>query len=405
MKIVDLYKPMKLPKGANIDSRYWTDNGDGTYTATALLIYTIARDATEYFKNKIAKLDAEEDAVTEWGNKPIKLGSYHFRDTNVKIVDEYENNMIDREYELKYGDQLKELDAKWKEYQRSHADEFSITPDVKSVQQFHDENSYINHFKMSDLSISLGEAVAAASAAWNLLDQYKPGGGEFDQLPLNVYDVYRSKKEFAEKHKEIRQELADELGLPIKVKVEKEALPTTIGVSEPLFYKKSYVEGVSKPKIGTVKVENFEAKIKRTSPNEEVFGEFAKGLINYVTSVTREQWIKELSDSIKSIGDEFEKKFNETSKLSKLVATSEGYEVFTKATPDKEAEKYITLLKKDDSYDCTLRANVDGLEVGFKGIVTNYGDFNKILKIFAKVLETAGVEDLANDLIEVAESL
>ena len=47
MKISDLYNPMTLPSGANIDTRYWTDNGDGTYTPTALLIYTIARDAAE----------------------------------------------------------------------------------------------------------------------------------------------------------------------------------------------------------------------------------------------------------------------------------------------------------------------------------------------------------------------
>ena len=405
MKITDLYKPMTLPKDANVDPRYWSDNGDGTYTPTALLIYTIARDATEYFKDKIATLDPEEDAVTEWGNKPIKLGSYHFRDTNVQIVDTYENDMIKREYGLKYKKELDELDKKWKEYQRSHPEEFTITFGVQTVQQFHDENSYINHFKMADLGVSLGEAVAAASAAWNLLDKYKSGGSEFSNLPLNTYDNYRSLKEFAVKHKEIRQKFADELGIPVCVEIEKEKLPTVIGVSEPLFYKKSYTNGTKKPAAGTVKVDNFEEKIKNATPNEETFGQYAEAFIDYITTTTRDQWIKELSENLSKIGTTFDTKFNEKSKLFKLVETADGYEVFTKGDEDHAPEKYITLTKKNDCYECVLKANVDGLDVGFKGTVTDYEDFAKILNIFSKVLETSGVTDLANDLAEVAESL
>ena len=101
MKISDLYNPMTLPSGANIDTRYWTDNGDGTYTPTALLIYTIARDAAEYFKDALVKLDSEEPAITQYGDKNILLGNYHYRDTNVTLVDTYENDMLSREYELK----------------------------------------------------------------------------------------------------------------------------------------------------------------------------------------------------------------------------------------------------------------------------------------------------------------
>ena len=150
MKIADLYKPQTLPAGANIDARYWTDNGDGTYTPTPLLVYNIARDATEYFKKKIVAMDKEEPATVCYGERPIKLGEYHYRDCNVTIVDDYENRMLSREYEIKYAEQTKEVNRRWKEYQKAHPDEFNITLNVQSpALGDHDENAYFNGFHTS----------------------------------------------------------------------------------------------------------------------------------------------------------------------------------------------------------------------------------------------------------------
>ena len=405
MKISDLYKPMTLPSGANIDTRYWTDNGDGTYTPTALLIYTIARDAAEYFKDALVKLDAEEPAITQYGDKNILLGNYHYRDTNVTLVDTYENDMLSREYELKYGDKLKLVDAKWKKYQRANPNEFNITKDVKTVAQNHDENSYINHHKVENMNLSLQEAVAACSAAMNLLIKYKPDGSEFANLPLSTHDVYRSKKEYADKHKAIRQSYIDELGIPAKVQIEKDQLPTTIGVSAPKFKSKDYMKGAKKYKPGAITVEDFDAKIMNTAPDEETFGKYAQSLISYITSTTKEQWIKELSDGIKSIGKEFVEKFNESSKIFKAVETSTGYEIYTKTTDDNNADKYITLTETADGYDCNLSANVDGIDITFNGEVKKYGDFKKILGIFAKVLDSSNAKEQANDLLDVVINL
>ena len=405
MKITDLYKPMTLPAGANIDTRYWTDNGDGTYTPTALLIYTIARDATEYFKKVIAKLDKEEPAVTQYGNKPIVVGDYHFREANVKIVDTYENDMLKREYELKYGEQLKEVDKKWKAYQRSHPDEFTVTTGVQVVKQDHDENSYINNFKIEDLGLSLQDAVAAASAAMSLLAKYKSDGEKFSELPLNTFDTYRSKKEYAEKHRTIRQSYIDEFNIPVLVQIDEEKLPVTTGYSEPKFYKKSYTDGVKNPKPGTITIENFDEKILRTTPDEETFGKYAAGLIGYITSTTKEDYLKSLSDKLSTVGEEFVEKFNEVSKEFKAVDTAAGYEIFTKGTPDKSPEKYIDLVKQTDEYDCVLQANIDGIDISFRGTVKKYGDFKKILQIFAKILDSAGVKDKAEDLTEIIATL
>ena len=405
MKISDLYNPMTLPSGANIDTRYWTDNGDGTYTPTALLIYTIARDAAEYFKDALVKLDSEEPAITQYGDKNILLGNYHYRDTNVTLVDTYENDMLSREYELKYGDKLKLVDAKWKKYQRANPNEFNITKDVKTVVQNHDENSYINHHKVENMNLSLQEAVAACSAAMNLLIKYKPDGSEFANLPLSTHDVYRSKKEYADKHKAIRQSYIDELGIPAKVQIEKDQLPTTTGVSAPKFKSKDYMKGAKKYKPGAITVEDFDAKIMNTAPDEEIFGKYAQSLISYITSTTKEQWIKELSDGIKSIGKEFVEKFNDSSKVFKAVESGNDYEIYVKTDDNSTAEKYITLTETADGYDCNLNANIDGIDITFNGEVKKYGDFKKILGIFARVLETAGAKDKATDLTEVCENL
>ena len=406
MKISDLYEPRVIPEGSNTDPRYWIDNGDGTYTATPLLIYNIARDAVEYFKKQIVKMDPESVAVTQYGNKTIKLGQYHYRDCNVTIVDTYENDMLDREYGIKYKTQLEEVDRKWKAYQRAHEDEFNITFNVQTpALGGHDENSYFNGYKPEIQGLSLKEAVEACSAAMNLLAKYKSGGDNYADLPMNTFNRYMSKKEYKQKHQEIKQQYIDEAGIPAKVVIPEDQLPTIVGDSEPKFASKNYEKGVKSPAAGTVIIENFDNKILNSTPNEEELGEFASGLIAYITTTTRDQWMQTLGDKIRSIGEEFEAKFNDTSSLFKAVDTTTGYEIYTKASDNSQPEKLITLTECPDRWDCELRANIDGLDVGFRGVVNTYGDFKKILGIFAKTLDTAGKTVEANDLSLVAEAL
>ena len=406
MRISDLYAPQIIPEGANTDPRYWTDNGDGTYTATPLLIYNIARDAVEYFKKQIVKMDKEDIAVTQYGNKTIKLGAYHYRDCNVTIVDTYENDMLSREYEIKYGEQLKEVDRKWKEYQRSHEDEFNITFNVQRPNiGDHDENSYFNGYKPEITGLSLSEAVAACAAAMNLLAKYKADGEEYANLPMITFNAYRSKKEYVDKHKDYKQSLIDEAGIPAKVEIPTDKLPTIVGDSEAKFSSKNYEKGVKNPAAGTITIENFDTKILNSDQDEEEFGEFAKGLIAYITTTTKEQWMKSLGDKIRSIGVEFKDKFNDSSKMFRAVETSTGYEIYTKVDESISPEKFITLTEQPDHWDCELRANIDGLDVGFRGVVTNYQEFEKVLGVFAKVLDSAGREDMAADFTAVTETL
>lgn len=406
MKVADLFKPMTLPKGANIDPRYWTDNGDGTYTPTALLVYNISRDAVEYFKKNIVKLDKEEVATTQYGKKTIKVGDYHYRDCNVTIVDTYINDMLSREHEIKYGEQLKEINKKWKEYQRAHPDEFDITygvqmPDLGG----HDENSYFNGFKPEDMGLSLADAVAVCSAAMNLLQKYKSDGDNYADLPMVKFDRYMSKSEFKDKHKAYRQNLMDEAGIPAVVEIPKEQLPTITGDSEAKFRNKNYEKPSKKPEPGTITIPNFEEKIANSSQDEETFGKFATGLIAYITSTTREQHMSALADKIRTIGAEFANKFNDVSKFFKAEESSFGYDIYKKGTEQEAPEKYMVLLSMGDHWDGSLCANVDGLDIKFKGVVNNYEDFKKILRAFAKILDTSELTDLAEDLLNVVDTL
>ena len=405
-KIQDLFKPMTLPQGANIDSRYWTDNGDGTYTPTPLMVHNIARDAVEYFKDRLVELDTDEQEVyTQYGNKLVKVGNYHYRDTDVYIVDDHENKVLSREYELKYGDALKEVDKKWKDYQKQHPDEFDVSPRRSPAMGDRDEQSYFNGFRPEGFALNLGDAVAACSAAMNLLEKFSMDATEEDfKIPSFEVDVYRSKPEFKEKHREFRQGLVNDAGIPEKVQIPEDALPKVLGDSEAKFFSKSYAKTTKNPKPGAVTIPNFNEKIMKTPGNEEIFGEFADQLITFITTTSKEQWLKSLGDRIKTIGEEFAQKFNDTSKLFKAVEDTNGYTIFRK-DDENGPQKIITMTEFPDRIDCLLNADIDGLLVQFNGIVNNYGDFKKVIRLFARCLETSGAKDQSDDLLTVADAL
>ena len=68
-------------------------------------------------------------------------------------------------------------------------------------------------------------------------------------------------------------------------------------------------------------------------------------------------------------------------------------------------QKIITMTEFPDRIDCLLNADIDGLLVQFNGVVNNYGDFKKVIRLFARCLETSGAKDQSDDLLTVADAL
>ena len=51
--------------GANIDTRYFVDNGDGSYSVTDLFVYTVAMSVRDKAKDYIFKADTARQYTTE----------------------------------------------------------------------------------------------------------------------------------------------------------------------------------------------------------------------------------------------------------------------------------------------------------------------------------------------------
>jgi len=100
-KIIEqLYQPMTIT-GKFINPNYFQDNGDGTYSLTPLMIRNIARDAEDYFKQRIFLLDKE------------KL--YHSENVQ-EVKDVWTEKETYKKLEVKYAEEMKEFSKRWKEY-------------------------------------------------------------------------------------------------------------------------------------------------------------------------------------------------------------------------------------------------------------------------------------------------
>ena len=247
-KIIDaMYQPMTVT-GKYIDPRYFKHNDDGTYTLTPLMIYNIARDAEEYFRQRIYAIDEN------------KL--YHSESVReVKYV--WTEKEQHEKWRIKYGSKLKLANERWKAYRDEHPDEF-----VSGVKRIatggEDENRYFDSYTPF-ITQNLESTIQAYNAARKLLTKYKSGGSKYDTLPFE--EPLYSKEKFADIHKAVKAKIYSDLKIPREVEVGK-------------------VEKV------ICRINN--KKCNDIGSDESELEGFYKGLINHITASKAAEYKKDL---------------------------------------------------------------------------------------------------------------
>lgn len=245
-KIIEqLYQPMTLT-GKFISPSYFKDNGDGTYSLTPLMIRNIARDAEDYFKQRIFLLD--EDKV------------YHSESVQ-EVNDVWTENETYKKLDAKYADELLEFSKRWREYKEEHPDEFMSKGKRVRLGGPGEARFFASYTPF--ITPNLISTIQVYNAARQLYAKYKPTGIYYNQLPME--EPLYSREKFVAVHKGVKAKIYSELGIPKAPEV---------GKVEKMIYK----------------IDN--KKCREIETDESELEGFYKGLINYITSSNATEYLK-----------------------------------------------------------------------------------------------------------------
>jgi len=348
--IDSLYQPMKI-EGANIDPRYFKDNGDGTYSLTPLMIYSIGRDAADYYKKRIFDID---DA-----------NQYHTASVR-QVKDTWAEKMHNDQWKLKYGDKIKEATKRWYAYRDAHPDEFE-TKFKRIATGGEDENRFFNGYS-PDSKPGLVGTVQAYNAARELLDRFaapKDGneGPEYSSLPFE--EPLYSKEAFAEAHKAVRQKISEELGIP----------------------EDNFEVGKVEKQVCRISNKKCEAA---GADDTEIQG-FVEGLIKHLTSSNALEFKAKREECITLIDKDFIMNFNDSAKeLKAEEGLNDSIVVYTRTSADAAPVKIITI-QKDEPTDPNFKyyfSIVTGSEnLRYNKIIATKADLRKALENTKMMIE------------------
>lgn len=248
-KIIEqLYQPMTI-NGKFINPNYFQDNGNSTYLLTPLMILNIARDAEDYFKQRIFMLDKNDEYHTE---------------SIQEVKDIWTKNENHKLLLTSYSTELKEFEKRWKEYKINHPDEF-FSKGKRVKLGGSDEARFIKSYTPF-ITPNLISTIQVYNAARQLLKQYRPNGSKYKLLPME--EPLYSKEQFADVHKAIKAKIYSELNIP----------------KEPV---------VGKVEKVICKIDN--TKCSKINADDSELEGFYKGLINYITSTNAEEYKNNLN--------------------------------------------------------------------------------------------------------------
>ena len=351
-----LSAPMKI--GGNIDTRYFTDNGDGTYSATPAFIHNVLRDAMAYYKEQIFQLDTECMYHTE------KLAE--FKDT-------WKEKINNEQRELKYGPQLKELEArkrKWREENVDKCDTRKGGPDLGDK----DELRFFAGYS-PDIKPSLKQAVALYKALKEYSDEH--GDSIKESIPQKP-DVLLVKKEFSADYKALCDKWAEELGIP----VETEEVGT-----------------ITRTKYTINQLRN--ANMKAVASDDTGLDEYVKGLIKHLTETDKVEFKAKREEFVTLIDNDFVIEFNDSAKELKASSSTllmpsgkevvTSIEIWTARTEDDSPMKFITISKddpKDDGYKYIFNViTEDGQTLKYGKPIKTKADIRKALETTICIIE------------------
>ena len=292
-----------FPADAKIDSRYFTDEGNGTYKATDLFIYTVAMSVRDKAKDAIFKMDTARKYTNE--------GEVKTR------PDTWEVKQHELAYKAENAKAIEQKLAEWKKYQLDHPDEFIEVEAFPTGNE--DQNRYLAHCRPNITFTSLEEAIGHFLAANTCCAKYGKADPSRFVVGTPVASVVApmiksvSKAEFKDAHAKVKEDLDKKFGVPVDDTAEwkkSEACP-----------QETYTN------ISFGRSKEVTKEILAKPMNTDLLGDFVTDLANNLVGSTPEEYREELYQKLTggTVTKSFIAAFSEA-RMALLTDDSEGAE-------------------------------------------------------------------------------
>lgn len=274
MNLFEYLSTKKFNLSGNIDERYFQKNDDGTYKATPLFMYNVARDVANDIKAIIIGTD-DPNYVTHANNKGAGYDK----------IDTWAKHEHDSARGVQYKKQIEESAKLWKEYRDAHKEEFDQNDPTIAVGDIPTAR-FFSAYHPDFTGKSNADLMAMYKEAIELKKRY---GDELrDTLPQRPGNLV-SKPEFKEMHNKIRADIDKKVGLPEDD------------------YKAPVIHEDDKASLIRSNSKTFKA-IQNADGSE--FDDYVNGLVEHLCSSTPEAYQKEweeLYTNIDSVCDNLER--------------------------------------------------------------------------------------------------
>lgn len=378
MTLFEMLSTKKFNLNGNIDERYFKKNDDGTYSATPLFIYNVARDAANDIKALIIGSD-DPDYVTHSDNK----GKGYDK------IDSWDKHEHDSEWGVKYKTQIEKATEMWNAYKKEHPDEFNqneptiATGDIPTTRFF---SAYHPDFA----GMGNRELMSMYKEATELMKRYKSADDLRDTLPMRPGNM-TSKEEFKDTHTKLRNDIAKKVGLP-----EDNYVPPIIHEAE----RKSLIRSNSKA---------FKAI---ANADGSTFEDYINGLVSHLTSSTPDAYQKEWEELYTNIEDVCDG-LTRGGRGTKLVVSKStaknamNVSIYTADKNDGEERKKLAGISKveptDAFYTFTLYITSGGKRP-VRQIATK-ADLRKTFEDLIEVLEANELDEYVNCVQNAIDSI
>lgn len=359
---------ISLNESANIDSRYFKQNDNGTYSPTQTLVYNIMRDAAEYYKDQIFDLDTDCLYHTE------KLA---------EMKDTWQEKLNNDERERKYGPQLKELEKRkkaWREENIDKCDTRAGGPDLGDIDELRYFAGYTPESKPT-----LHQAVAL----YKYLKEYSNANKDVMKAELpQKEDSLLVKDQYKAEYKALCDKWSEELGIPV--------------VTE-------QVGTVTRTKYSINQLRN--ANMKAVASSDVGLESYVEGLIKYLTSTTKIDFKQRLAEKDELINQDFVVNFNDRVKDLKAVEVDEvtgTIEIYTKLSDAAGPMKLISIAKEDPSnnyHKYELNAEVDSETLRYTRKINTKADLRKALEVSIGMIADTSFKKYSIDLQNFLDTL
>ena len=392
---------------ANIDSRYFEQNGDGSYSPTDLFVYTVAMSVRDKAKEAIFALDTQRQYTVESKEKTRP--------------DQWEVKQHELAYKAENAEALEKKMAEWKKYQADHPDEFFEQEAFPTGNE--DQNRYLSHCRPEITFTSLDDAFGhflaanACCAKYGKADPARLVVGTPTQASVKPMIKLFSKEEFKDKHNNIKAELDKKYAIPVN--------DTTEWKNSDACPQETYTS-ISFSRKGAV-----EDAIKNKALNTDHLFAFVDVLASNLVSSTPEAFKAELYAKLTggAVTKSFIAAFSEA-RMALLSDDSEGAiaedptpawrirvdddndpnEILVRAKSiDTRGVQTIIAVRKTENdgapYTFTFKIDLaDGQSVSFKVYVTSQNDITKALGKCLILIEDTPFESYKDSLQDAYEN-